>query len=126
MAASKKPFPRTSDPEVIHKSGKKSLHKRKKVSTSVPMEAVPVIDALRRRLKMSMAQLMNSLLAYAAWCEKDHALTGDAVRQGGAAERAMWAEIVRDFGKPDKTGSYFEHIVEERLLATMRKLKDQA
>lgn len=101
---------------------RKPAHIRRKVSSTVPEEAIPVIEAMRAKLKMTMAQLIDSLLAYACWCEKEHHLTGQAVIAGGAQERAMWAEIVRDFGKPGKTGSYFEHAAARHIMATAHSI----
>lgn len=106
----------STDPELFTTQEVRQLPKRKprlkrvKITFTIPGEAASVVHAERRKRKMSMSELLNSLLAYQCWSEKEHALTGDAVKSRDG-EQLLWEEINRDYGKPNKTGSYFAHRV---------------
>lgn len=113
--ATHKPMQDSTEPKL----STKSVNKRRKFTVSFPEEAVPIIQEERKRLKMSMSQFVNSLVAYQCWCEKRHHLTGDAAQEGGAAELAMWKEIIADRGKEKKTGSYFAHAAAEIVLKNL-------
>lgn len=119
----KKPVGESREGELFTDTeGKRGGQSRYKIQSSIPGEAKPVFEAMRRRLKMTMAEFINSAIAYACWSEKEHTMTGEAVREGGEAEEKMWAEIVRDFGKQGKTGSFFQHALDRE----MQRLLDEA
>jgi len=94
--------------------------KRVKRTVSTPGEGEEKIQARLALLNMTFQQYVNSLVTYDCWAEKPHTLTGEACRLGGAEEQRLWAEVNRDFGKKDKTGSYFEHRVAELVLAKIK------
>lgn len=52
------------------------------------------------------------MLAYSLWCEREHHLTGPSFANR-ELRRKMWAEVIADYGKPKKAGSFFEHRMEE-------------
>lgn len=90
-------------------STRRPAKKRAKFTISFPAEALDLIHEERRKRKMSMSEFVNSLVAYQCWCEREHHLTGQAVREGGPAEVGMWKEIRADRGKEKKTGTFFAH-----------------
>src|SRR4051812_33448321 len=93
--------------------------KRMKRVVTTPGEAEGVLRARLKSLDMTFQEYVASLIAYDCWAEKPHILTGDAVRghkHGKDArenELRLWREIAADFGKREKTGSYFAHRVAE-------------
>jgi hypothetical protein len=94
------------------------LFKKIKRTVSTPGEAEEMIQKRLEQLSQyyeSFQDYVNSLIAYDCWAEKDHALTGQAFSPGCRKTELpkLWTEIIRDFGKPDKTGSYFAHRAEE-------------
>lgn len=58
------------------------------------------------------SEFAESVVAYSLWCERVHHLTGPSFASR-KARASMWKEIVADYGKPDKSGSFFEHRLEE-------------
>ncbi len=86
-------------------------------SVSTPGEAEKIIQARLKTLGMTFQEYVASLISYDCWAEKPHALTGDACKGHKSqkvarkAEAQLWKEIITDFGKPDKTGSFFNHRV---------------
>ncbi len=103
-------------------SGKSKL-KRRYIRYSIPGEASPLLDDFMKRLGLyaNDREFSESLCAYSLWCEKLHHLTGPsfATQEG---RRKMWEEIIADYGKPNKTGSFFEHRLEE-IAAQLNKKK---
>jgi hypothetical protein len=90
---------------------------------SVPGEAEEIVADRLKKLSWAYAnerEYVESLIAYDLWAEKDHLLTGPAF-QSRADRALLWSEIIRDYGKPNKTGSFFEHRLEEFM--TERKKK---
>ncbi len=57
------------------------------------------------------------------WCEREHHLTGPSFKTREDRQK-MWDEIIADYGKPKKAGSFFEHRLEE--IAEQRKQRDAA
>lgn len=86
---------------------------RVKRTVSTPGEAEEVLQKRLKALGMTFQEYVNSLISYDCWAEKPHALTGDAVSRTKEDEQRLWAEIASDYGKPNKTGSYFEHRAKE-------------
>jgi hypothetical protein len=89
--------------------------KRRVIRYSIPGEASEIFDKYLHRLSHFYAnerEFTESVVAYALWCEREHHLTGPsfATREG---RQKMWDEIIADFGKPKKSGSFFEHRLEE-------------
>lgn len=91
------------------------LLKRTKRTVTTPGEAEGILRARLDALGMTFQQYVVSLIAYDCWAEKPHALTGQACTGGRADEQRLWLEVIRDFGKPEKTGGFFEHRLEELL-----------
>lgn len=58
------------------------------------------------------AEFAESVLAYSLWCEQVHHLTGPSFRNRDTRAK-LWQEVIADYGKPEKAGSYFEHRMEE-------------
>jgi hypothetical protein len=88
---------------------------RRRIVFSIPGEASPIFDAYLKRLSHFYAnerEFCESVVAYALWCEREHHLTGPSFATREAREK-MWNEIIADFGKPKKSGSFFEHRLEE-------------
>ena len=88
-------------------------------SVSTPGEAEDIIQARLKLLGMTFQEYVASLITYDCWAEKPHALTGDickghlSAKEAQDNERRLWAEIRKSRGLPDKTGSYFGHVVAE-------------
>lgn len=76
-----------------------------------------------RRVKFyaTPGEFAESTVAYALWCEQMHHLTGPSFKDRESRAK-MWEEIIADYGKPKKAGSYFEHRVEEM---AREKLKEK-
>lgn len=91
------------------------LLKRTKRTVTTPGEAEEILQKRLAALGMSFQQYVASLIAYDCWAEKPHALTGQACTGSRSDEQRLWLEVIRDFGKPDKTGGFFEHRLEELL-----------
>jgi hypothetical protein len=91
------------------------LLKRTKRTVTTPGEAEEILQQRMQALGMTFQQYVASLIAYDCWAEKPHALTGQACTAGRADEQLLWQEVIRDFGKPNKTGGFFEHRLEELL-----------
>lgn len=93
---------------------KSPLPKRKTFKFSIPLDAVPILHDFMRRIGFyaTEGELAESTVAYALWCEQMHHLTGPSFRDR-ATRAKMWNEIIADYGKPKKAGSYFEHRVQE-------------
>jgi len=91
---------------------------------SMPGEAEPIVQDFIKRLKFysSEGQFFESVVAYSLWCERVHHLTGPSFDSLESRDR-MWEEIIADYGKPKKAGSFFEHRMEEILKE--RKSKQQ-
>jgi hypothetical protein len=88
--------------------------KRTKRNVSTPGELDRIIaDRMRRLHFASFNEYANSLVLYDCWAEKPHALTGPSFQHRREELPALVAEIVRDYGKRNKTGSFFEHRLEE-------------
>lgn len=82
---------------------------------SIPGEAGPIFDDYVHRLRHFYAnerEFIESVVAYALWCEREHHLTGPSFRSREDRQK-MWDEIIADYGKPNKSGSFFEHRIEE-------------
>jgi hypothetical protein len=112
------------------KSGPKSPElftsplKRRVRKFSIPGEAEDILVDRLKKLCWAYAnerEYVESLIAYDLWAEKDHLLTGPAF-QSRADRALLWSEIIRDYGKPNKTGSFFEHRLEEFI--TQRKKRN--
>ncbi len=103
---------------------KPQLPKRKTFKFSVPLDAVPILHDFMRRIGFyaTEGEFAESTVAYALWCERMHHLTGPSFRDR-ATRAQMWQEIIADYGKPNKTGSFFEHRLEE--LATGKENSHQ-
>lgn len=87
---------------------------RTKQNVSTPGELDPIIaDRMRKLHFASFNEYVNSLVLYDCWAEKPHLLTGPAFAHRREELPALVAEVVRDYGKPDKTGGFFEHRLEE-------------
>lgn len=98
--------------------------KRRVIRFSIPGEASGIFDNYVHRLRHFYAnerEFCESVVAYALWCEREHHLTGPsfATRE---TRRKMWDEIIADYGKPKKAGSFFEHRLDE-LIAERSKRK---
>ncbi len=91
------------------------LLKRIKRTVTTPGEAEAILHQRLQALGMTFQQYVASLIAYDCWAEKAHALTGQACTAGRSDEQLLWLEVIRDFGKPNKTGGFFEHRLEELL-----------
>jgi hypothetical protein len=82
---------------------------------SIPGEAERILVDRLKRLRWAYVnerEYIESLIAYDLWAEKEHLLTGPAF-QSREDRSKLWEEIIRDYGKPDKTGSFFEHRLDE-------------
>jgi hypothetical protein len=89
--------------------------KRYPIKFSIPGEAKPIFENYVHRLRHFYAnerEYVESVVAYSLWCEQEHHLTGPSFRNR-ETRRKMWDEIIADFGKSKKSGSYFLHRVEE-------------
>jgi hypothetical protein len=100
------------------------LPKRQTFKFSIPMDAVPILRDFMRRVGFyaTEGELAESTVAYALWCEQMHHLTGPSFRDRHTRAQ-MWREIVADYGKPKKSGSFFEHRLEEIAAARTQKKK---
>lgn len=96
--------------------------KRRYIRYSIPGEAGEILDDFIRRLGfyVDAREFSESLCAYSLWCERVHHLTGPSFNTQ-EARRKMWEEIIADYGKPNKSGSFFEHRLEEIAAARSRK-----
>lgn len=105
-------------------SNKPQLPKRQTFKFSIPVDAVPILRDFMRRVKfyVTEGEFAESTVAYALWCEQMHHLTGPSFRDR-ATRAKMWEEIIADYGKPKKAGSYFEHRVEEMAVARTLETK---
>ena len=97
--------------------------KRTKQHVTTPGE---LDDLLAARLKQlgcyaSVNEYVNSLILYDCWAEKPHLLTGPVFARRREQLPALVAEVVRDYGKPGKTGSFFEHRIEEVIIERVLK-----
>lgn len=96
-----------------------SIYKRIKFTVSLPGEVAQRFEDRRRELDRyygdNKQSYIESLIAYDMWAQKDHLLTGPCFQESRRRDELprMWAEILRDYGKPGKTGSWFEHRLEE-------------
>ena len=96
-------------------------------SVSTPGEAEDVIQQRLKALGMTFQEYVASLIAYDCWAEKPHHFTGDVCKGHRRGKRAredesrLWREIIADFGKADKVGSFFEHRVAELVLRRLRQ-----
>lgn len=97
-----------------------ALLKRVKRTVTTPGEAEEILQRRLATLGMTFQEYVASLISYDCWAEKPHMLTGDACKGSKAGEERLWQEIIRDFGKTPKTGSYFEHRVAELVLAKFK------
>jgi hypothetical protein len=88
--------------------------KRHTIRFSVPGEAVPILNDFIRRLGFyaNEAEFAESVVAYSLWCEQLHHLTGPSFANRDTRAK-LWKEVIADYGKPKKAGSYFLHRVEE-------------
>jgi hypothetical protein len=88
--------------------------KRHYIRFSVPGEAEPILKDFIRRLGFyaNEAEFVESVVAYSLWCEQMHHLTGPSFASR-ELRAELWDEVVADYGKPKKAGSYFLHRVEE-------------
>lgn len=92
-----------------------SALKRVVRSVSTPGEAEAMIQDRLAKLGMTFQEYVTSLIAFDCWAEKPHALTGDAAKghrrgkESREQEMRLWRELIRDYGKPNKTGSFFAH-----------------
>lgn len=82
---------------------------RTKHTVTTPAVANDLIKKRLKALGMTFQEYVNSLIAYDCWAERPHILTGDACTGSKRDEERLWIEVVSDFGKPDKAGSFFEH-----------------
>lgn len=93
--------------------------KRVTRSVSTPGEAEDIIQGRLRALGLTFQEYVASLIAYDCYAEKPHLLTGDlckghaAGKEGRDNERRLWAEIRREMGNANKTGSFFGHVIAE-------------
>lgn len=80
----------------------------------IPENALPKLRDFMKRVGFyhSEGEFAESTVAYALWCEREHHLTGPSFRDRESRDK-MWDEIIADYGKPKKAGSYFDHRVEE-------------
>lgn len=88
---------------------------RRTIKFSIPGEASEIFDDFLRRTSHFYAnerEMVESAIAYMLWCEREHHLTGPSFASREARQK-MWEEIIADYGKPKKAGSFFEHRVEE-------------
>lgn len=88
---------------------------RRKINFSIPGEASAIFDNYVHRLSHFYAnerEFVESVVAYSLWCEREHHLTGPSFATREARQK-MWDEIIADYGKPKKAGSFFEHRLEE-------------
>jgi hypothetical protein len=88
--------------------------KRHTIRFSIPGEAEPILRDFIRRLGFyaNESEFAESVVAYSLWCEQMHHLTGPSFRNRDTRAR-LWKEIIADYGKSKKAGSYFLHRVEE-------------
>lgn len=92
---------------------------RFKFTVSLPGEAEKEfyerLDQLAAYYGKNRQSYIESLIAYDMWAQKDHLLTGPCFQDTHRRDELprMWAEILRDFNKPEKTGSWFEHRLAE-------------
>ena len=93
---------------------------RTKRSVTTPAEADEIIQKRLAQLGMTFQQYVDSLISYDLWAEKPHLFTGDACRGKRPEQERLWSEVISDFGKSEKTGSYFEHRVAELVLAKFK------
>lgn len=95
---------------------------RRKITFSIPGEASEIFDDYIRRVGFyaNEREFCESVVAYALWCEREHHLTGPSFATREARQK-MWEEVIADYGKPKKAGSFFEHRLEE--IAKERKEK---
>ncbi len=92
--------------------------KRKIIWFSIPGEAFEILEKRAAAEGMTVRQHVESTVGYDLWAEKPHWLSGQAIRAGGEEAERFWREVIADFGKPNKTGSYFEHRAAEFLRAS--------
>jgi hypothetical protein len=101
---------------------------RTKRVVTTPGEAEGIIQARLRALGMTFQEYVASLIAYDCWAEKPHLLTGDVCignkhsKDARERELRLWREIAADFGKPEKTGSFFSHRVAEAVRKVLERL----
>jgi hypothetical protein len=98
---------------------------RRVIRFSIPGEASEIFDTHLRKLRHFYAnerEFVESVVAYCLWCEREHHLTGPSFATREQRQK-MWEEIVADYGRPNKSGSFFEHRLEE--IAAARALKKQ-
>ena len=89
--------------------------KRRKIWFSIPGEASLIFDDFLSRMRHFYAnehEMVESAIAYMLWCERMHHLTGPSFATRELRQK-MWDEVIADYGKPKKAGSYFEHRVQE-------------
>lgn len=93
-----------------------SVRKWHTVRFQVPEEALPIIHDFMRKVKFyaTEGEFAESTFAYSLWCEQPHHLTGPSFATK-ELRRKMWSEIISDYGKPKKAGSYFQHRLEETI-----------
>lgn len=98
--------------------------KRKVIRFSIPGEAAGILENFIRRLGFyaNEREYVESVVAYSLWCERVHHLTGPSFNTREARQK-MWEEIIADYGKPNKSGSFFEHRLEEIAAAQTQNLK---
>jgi hypothetical protein len=92
------------------------MKKRTKRNVSTPGELDELVSDRLRQLHFygSFNDYVNSLVLYDLWAEKPHLLTGPVFANHRKEELpALIGEVIRDYGKPNKTGSFFEHRIEE-------------
>jgi hypothetical protein len=100
--------------------------KRRVKKFSIPGEADPILQDYLQRLRHFYAnerEFFESVVAYALWCEREHHLTGPSFASREARQK-MWNEIIADYGKPKKAGSFFEHRLEEIAAQQKHQTKD--
>lgn len=98
--------------------------KRRVIRFSIPGEASEIFDKHLFKLRHFYAnerEYVESVVAYSLWCEREHHLTGPSFANRETRQK-MWDEIIADYGKPNKSGSFFEHHVEE-FVAEQKKKK---
>lgn len=98
--------------------------KRRVIRFSIPGEASDVFDHFWHRLGFyaNEREYVESVVAYSLWCERVHHLTGPSFNTREARHK-MWQEIIADYGKPNKSGSFFEHRLDEIAAARTKKKK---
>lgn len=97
----------------VNKSSNTRL-KRHVIRFSIPGDAEPVLKDFIRRLGFyaNEREFAESVVAYSLWCEQLHHLTGPSFTSR-ELRAEMWREVIADYGKSKKAGSYFMHRVEE-------------